>query len=549
MLSDTLRDYQPRQFLKGNEAPSSYSYGRYLPSNDLFSDIKLIVSKAMNAGISEVEYVPSAQGIALFVVSSSIAITIDTSVAKAPLVQCLIAKLSIAGFSSDCLTAEIFPTMVDSACGLILWSRLPTQATVDIHDFWFEIVGAGRVEPIESITTPRLYGNKLRLTNFVSAAVATFIPEGTPVLDLMSGTGILSRKFSNRHPVWSNDANPYAALMSRCQIQAQSGLNIQETVMAMRAPFLDNMEKLSKVAGPALFREATFLHGGISQETLELYASFVQEPVVALKDWVKSRQGYSLITERYANFYFGVNQAMELDSLRCAIDIVHPINGTERDTCLSALLLSATTCATGPHFAQPYQVGSAKLMRTIVERRARSVSWEFDLALERIAGRPAPKYPAIGFSQGDWREAISNFRDATSGRSAAVYVDPPYSKLQYSRYYHVLNTLLSYDYPEVIGIGRYPEKTQRFSSRFEYRPESARKEFDALIAAVSESGMHLILSYGSEGFVPIESLASAMSKRFDHVHMFFEQIRHHSQGKVLANSKKRVLEHVLIGIS
>ena len=44
--------------------------------------------------------------------------------------------------------------------------------------------------------------------------------------------------------------------------------------------------------------------------------------------------------------------ALQLDSLRAAIDDLSPAATPERDLLLSALLLAATVCSTGPHFAQ-----------------------------------------------------------------------------------------------------------------------------------------------------------------------------------------------------
>ena len=52
---------------------------------------------------------------------------------------------------------------------------------------------------------------------------------------------------------------------------------------------------------------------------------------------------------------------------------------------------------------------------------------------------------------------------------AVVYADPPYSKEHYSRYYHVLETLERYDYPEATGVGRY--RPDRFRTPFSVKTE------------------------------------------------------------------------------
>lgn len=183
----------------------------------------------------------------------------------------------------------------------------------------------------------------------------------------------------------------------------------------------------------------------------------------------------------------------------------------------------------------------------VIERRARSILWEFELALARLAARPSTSYPVGPVTLGDWREALLRFTHANSEhRPSAVYVDPPYSKLQYSRYYHVLNTLLRYDYPAAEGIGRYPPKDQRFSCKFEYRPSTALREFSELIAACAARDLTLILSYSDRGFVSMSDLSAALAEHYTDIRMFSEQIRHHSQGRQLGAGRGLVVEYVIV---
>src|SRR5439155_11172459 len=118
---------------------------------------------------------------------------------------------------------------------------------------------------------------------------------------------------------------------------------------------------------------------------------------------------------------------------------------------------------------------------------------------------------------GDWRDALTAFKAETAGRlsqSRAVYVDPPYTKLQYSRYYHVLNTLLRYNYPPCEGVGRYPPRSDRFSSKFEFQPAAAAREFEELFDTCSDLRLVTLVSYSNRGFVPLGDLAALMERRF-----------------------------------
>jgi adenine-specific DNA-methyltransferase len=255
---------------------------------------------------------------------------------------------------------------------------------------------------------------------------------------------------------------------------------------------------------------------------------------------------HQLAVARYANVYFGLAQAAEIDSIRAAIDAC--ACGVEKDICVTALLIAATICTTGPHFAQPRQALGLHAYKDIIERRSRSVIWEFELALRRLSARPRLKRRFRRTSCIDWLTAVDLFsKDIGHARPAAVYFDPPYSKLQYSRYYHVLNVLIDYDYPPVSGKGRYPPLSQRFSSRFEFNAGIAKKEFVRAFEACRARDLHTLVSYSDTGFIAIEELAGLMRDVFRDVTVVSESIRHHSQGVRLGDSQGHVTEFVLIG--
>jgi hypothetical protein len=77
---------------------------------------------------------------------------------------------------------------------------------------------------------------------------------------------------------------------------------------------------------------------------------------------------------------------------------------------------------------------------------------------------------------------------AQLGEDDLVFVDPPYSGVQYSRFYHVLETLARGECAEVSGSGRYPPTAERPQSGFCRKSESHGTLvtlFDALAEARS----------------------------------------------------------------
>jgi adenine-specific DNA-methyltransferase len=83
-------------------------------------------------------------------------------------------------------------------------------------------------------------------------------------------------------------------------------------------------------------------------------------------------------------------------------------------------------------------------------------------------------------------------------RPRVVYADPPYSAAQYSRYYHVLETLVLYDYPESSGAGRY--RGDRHQTAFS-KLGSVEGAFRDVIRSVAAMDAALVLSYPSNGLL------------------------------------------------
>lgn len=101
--------------------------------------------------------------------------------------------------------------------------------------------------------------------------------------------------------------------------------------------------------------------------------------------------------------------------------------------------------------------------------------------------------------------------DALPARADVVYVDPPYNQHPYASNYHVLNSLVLWDRPEL------PAPTVR-GSKAAIRPDwrARRSPFNERGAAADAfarllgrlDAPHVLLSYSTEGLVPVERLAA-----------------------------------------
>lgn len=88
-----------------------------------------------------------------------------------------------------------------------------------------------------------------------------------------------------------------------------------------------------------------------------------------------------------------------------------------------------------------------------------------------------------------------------------VYFDPPYTKRQYASYYHILETIVCGDQPEVTGVsGLRPWKDK--SSVFCYKT----KALNALLELIlQQRANRVILSYSNEGHIKLEELVNRLS--------------------------------------
>src|SRR5262249_54233650 len=141
---------------------------------------------------------------------------------------------------------------------------------------------------------------------------------------------------------------------------------------------------------------------------------------------------------------FGLLQSIEIDSLRYSIDEAVRVGILTYDHSLwllLAILQVASHLAASPgHFAEYLKIRNGSTMKRIGKLRRRSAWTQFLKEVERLHPLGSAK----------WRTGNRVFcSDATTLLAKLhslrrppriVYADPPYSRAQYSRYYHVLET-------------------------------------------------------------------------------------------------------------
>ena len=212
----------------------------------------------------------------------------------------------------------------------------------------------------------------------------------------------------------------------------------------------------------------------------------------------------TVVTRHFGGRYFSWEQAIDLDALLAQVQFVDRF---DRDFYLAAALVVASDAVNtvGKHFAQPIKLRDAKglpkrhLVKQTLRDRAVSVLDRYGTCCESLAAlrRPHGCHRAV---RSDYLEFLAS--DTTP--FAAVYADPPYTRDHYSRYYHVLETMVLRDEPEVAttkirsnGIPRLSRgiyRLERHQSPF-CIPSKAPRAFENLFVGVAKRGTPLVLSY------------------------------------------------------
>ncbi len=343
---------------------------------------------------------------------------------------------------------------------------------------------------------------------------------GAGFSDLFAGTGSVGAAMVDRVPVTLNDALGFPALLGRARF-----LNYEETLSDTGKSVLTQMAS-------AIARRILRDHTSAVEEEREALA-LGQEATRALIESARhagndrgiygeaqschTNGDYHMVRQYFARGYFSTEQAIVLDAYRAAIDAIYPAQAstenhftiaTPRDRVLAAWIVAASRIANGPgHTAQFLRANSQASFSRVASYWRRSVPWEFDRALDALE--------PIGTT--GWRQKNRVFcMDATSLsehakeslRGSVLYADPPYTKDHYSRFYHVLETMLKYDYPSAHGQAR--ARSDRHASAFSLKTQ-AQEAFSKLGALASELQCSLIVSYPSSGLLCSSEIEDAFS--------------------------------------
>ena len=393
-------------------------------------------------------------------------------------------------------------------------------------------------------------GAKTRLCEeFLDGAVRDLLDPGQTLLDACAGTAAVSRWFAPTYRILSNDVQHFSSIVASAHLEGDESwrnyLDQLDHLQDLGSATEENAQWLTNLAPRALDLEDSLLDQVLKEGSgnasdsgaMERYRSFVaqapiphgaggtssdegdagvHQPLASrLDDLLDQRRKSSggspamLCTAYWSHVYFGLRQSIRIDSIRHAIEAIpssDPYRERKRAIYLAALLHAVSVSTSGTsHFAQPRSIARDPELVAVVKRRKIDIDQQFELALEAIL-REWSHHPRLDGNRvfcSDVQQLLAPGSPLDNEEVNLVYLDPPYTADNYSRFYHVLETLVAYDYPELesrggsLTKGRYPKQEVRYRSDFcsSVRVEEA---FRGVAQACKDRSSRLLISYSTD---------------------------------------------------
>lgn len=379
-------------------------------------------------------------------------------------------------------------------------------------------------------------GSKSKIMDFVIDGINETY-QGGAVCDLFSGSASLAGALSQQCVVHSNDIQSYSSILANTYNTAYIEKNTPSA------------EKLVAEATKIYKRNRKSLGLNLTYEgdlTLDEFNSL--EEIQKLLINRNFKRDWHLFVKNYSGTWWSYDQCLWIDAYR---QVCETYRGSPSfSVIMSSLMFGMAYASQGTgHYAQYRDAKTESSLSDILIYRRRSITSYFVRKYNEILDYLPSNKPIHNHvvSNLDYRECLDTFQ------GGLVYADPPYCFVHYSRFYHALETLVLYDYPELqvqkgkIVKGRYRENRHQSPFCIKTQVEGA---FTKMFEGVAKSNSNLVLSYSNTGMISLETLERLAFESFtnsnieilttDHQHMTLgrQKDRHRDVKECLVLVKK-----------
>ncbi len=324
------------------------------------------------------------------------------------------------------------------------------------------------------IGTIRYMGNKSKLIDFIVPKIIKITDQGGIVCDLMAGTNSVSYALKEKYTIYTNDIQEYSYIIGKAIIENQDEIINKETAIIELGKYIEDNKK---------------------------------------------NNYYNFFISEYADTYFSKEQCKDIDSIRYAISKVK--NEYRQALYLLALMntMSKLQSTTG-HYAQ-FMPSNHK---RIIPLQQISLQEKFYSITEKYHEITKSNYNNKSFCM-DYRQLLK-LEDIK--KIQTLYLDSPYTSEQYSRFYHLLETLVKYDYPKLSYKAKY--RDGRFKSSFCYA-NKVKEEFSYIFKFSRDNSINIVVSYSTTGIMNYEELLKLCKSYFNKVELDMLPYKHSTLGK------------------
>lgn len=377
-------------------------------------------------------------------------------------------------------------------------------------------------------------GSKRNIIDFVIESIEEVIDnENQRLYDIFGGSGVVSGAFRDKLNVTCNDIQVYTGILAGTYLQNYYWKNYPEQILDQ---IIENAhEQVNR------FKKSYARFNFIYDDELTF------SEIVRLENKQKELIRFDfngldhLFVKNYSGTYWAYEQCLWIDALSSVARSDEFRETFLYNVIMSSLMFAMAYCtqSTG-HYAQ-YREVTKENMEDILIYRRKEILPLFEQKFKSL--REA--YNEENNTRLLHRTTQLDYKSVLSGieNNSIVYADPPYQFVHYSRFYHILETLARYDYPDIRHKGRY--RTDRHQSPFCIRTK-VKQAFTDMFTPIYQTNSSLILSYSDTGMISKEELLTLAKTVFISYQIRVKELnyKHSTMGR--QGDKNRDVKEVLI---
>lgn len=377
-------------------------------------------------------------------------------------------------------------------------------------------------------------GSKRNILDFVTECILENKSHGgQKVYDLFGGSAVVSGALREKGPVCCNDIQAYTSVLGKLYLNNYHWEDWSEDIAKQIVE-----KATSKVER---FRDK-YSHFVFSYSADMSFEEAVSVESAQQKLLTHTFNGLPhLFVQNYSGTYWSFEQCVWIDAIASVANEKPYKESFLYPVILGSLMFAMAYCSqsTG-HYAQ-YRGLTKDNMQDVLFYRRKEILPLFEQKFEALKGH------FNGASNTDFNHEVSTtgFLEAIENSEAGslYYADPPYQFVHYSRFYHALETLTRYDYPEVRFKGRY--RQDRHQSPFCIRTQ-VKKAFDQMFKAIYAKEGTLVLSYSNSGMITYDEIIALASNRFKNYTIESEELDYEHSTMGRQGDKSREVKEYLI---